>query len=88
MYYKHQPAIRKGLLKSLREHDGKMIATTHSKECLDALVNAAYDKVYYISLWRIERGQDGPEVLQFSGDTLKAGVEHGVEVRSPDESDD
>ena len=88
VYYKHQPAIWKGLLKSLREHDGQMIATTHSKECLDALVNAAGDKVDDISLWRIERGQDGPEVLQFSGDTLKAGIEHGVEVRSPDESDD
>lgn len=88
IYYKHQKAIWGGLLKFLRQYDGQMVATTHSKEWLDALVEAAGDKIDDVALWRIERGPDGPEVLQFSGDTLRAGIEHGVEVRSPGDSDD
>lgn len=88
IYYKHQKSIWGGLLKFLRQYDGQMFTTTHSKEWLDALIEAAEDKVDDISLWRIERGPDGPEVLQFSGDTLRAGIEHGVDVRSRDETDD
>jgi predicted ATPase len=88
VYYKRQPAFWRGILKFLRQHDGQMIAATHSKECLEALIEAAGDKLDDIALWRLERGPDGHEVLQFSGDTLKAGIEHDVDIRSPDDSDD
>lgn len=88
IYYKHQTAIWTGLLKFLRQHDGQMLATTHSKEWLDALVEAAGKQIDDVAVWRVEGGPDGREILQFSGDTLKAGVEHGVEVRSSDGPDD
>jgi hypothetical protein len=88
VYYKHQSAIWSGVLKMLRQNDGQMFTTTHSKECLEALVDAAGDSLEDIALWRIERGPDGPEVLQFSGETLRAGIEHGSEIRSPDDFDD
>lgn len=88
IYYKHQPAIWKSLLHFLRQHDGQMLVTTHSKEWLEALVDAAGDQLDDIALWRIERGPKGSEVLQFAGDTLKAGIEFGSEVRSSDHYDD
>lgn len=88
VYYKHQPAIWRGLLRFLREHDGQMLVTTHSKEWLEALVDAAGDQLDDIALWRVERGPKGPEILHFAGDTLKAGIEHGSEIRSHDDSDD
>jgi hypothetical protein len=51
-------------------------------ECLKTLVEAAGDDNDDISLWRIvqsERGQ--PEIKQFSGKDLTAGIEYGQEVR-------
>ena len=85
IYFKHQNAIWKGLLRFLREHDAQMICTTHSKEWLEALVEAAGDKVDDISLWRVERAKGQPTVRQFSGSALRSGIEHGTEIRSPNE---
>ncbi|MGE3066110.1 MAG: ATP/GTP-binding protein [Hyphomicrobiaceae bacterium] len=82
IHYKHQVAIWKGLLRFLREHDGQMICTTHSQEWLEALVEAGGEKLDDVALWRVERGKDQPTVRQFSGATLRAGLEHGKEVRS------
>jgi energy-coupling factor transporter ATP-binding protein EcfA2 len=81
-HYSHHQAIWSGLLKFMREYDSQLFVTTHSLECLQSLVKAAGRQVDDIALWRVERGVDGiPEIRQFSGDDLVAGVEFGQEVR-------
>jgi energy-coupling factor transporter ATP-binding protein EcfA2 len=82
IYYKHLPALWTNILAFVRTYESQMFISTHSGECIEALVTAAKDKVDDIALWRIERDEDGSRVLkQFSGDTLRAGLERGGEVR-------
>jgi hypothetical protein len=81
VYYKHQTAVWKGLLQFLRSHEAQMICTTHSKEWLQALVDAAGDKMDDIAIWRVERAKDQPAVSQFTGRAIKAALEMGTEPR-------
>jgi predicted ATPase len=82
LYYKHHENYWKALLNNCREYECQLLLTTHSAEWLDALASAAGDKVSDIALWRAERGDNGqPEIFQFSGKTLKDGIEGGAEVR-------
>lgn len=81
IYYKHQLAASRVFLSSAREYNSQLFLSTHSEEWLEAFIEAAGESLHDISLWRVVRSRKGPEVLQFSGATLKAGVEHGGEVR-------
>jgi hypothetical protein len=82
IYYKHHDAIWRALLFFVRAYDTQVFVTTHSNEWLRALVRAAGNDVEDISLWRFERGDKGhPEIFQFTGETLRAGIMHGAEVR-------
>jgi AAA15 family ATPase/GTPase len=82
IYYKHHRALWQALLHFARTYDTQLFLSTHSEEWLKALVSVAGDQVDDISLWRIERSEEGrPEVFQFEGNDLKAGIEYGAEVR-------
>lgn len=81
VYYKHHEAYWRNLLSFARTHDSQLFISTHSEEFLEALVNAAGNDNSDIALWRIEHSEQAPIVRQFSGETLKAGIEEGGEVR-------
>jgi ABC-type transport system involved in cytochrome c biogenesis ATPase subunit len=82
IYHKHHEALWRALLKMSRDYQTQLFLTTHSDEWINALVRAAGDNMKDIALWRIERSESGqPEVLQFDGETLSAGLEQGAEVR-------
>jgi AAA15 family ATPase/GTPase len=82
IYYTHFESIWKMIISQLRDTRTQLFATTHSKECLEALVRAAGDKVDDIALWRTERDEnDMFSLRQFAGEDLKAGIEYGEEVR-------
>lgn len=82
VYYKHQEAMWRQLLLLTREKEAQIFATTHSLECLKALILAAGDNTHDIALWRIERDKEGrPELLQFEGGELASAIELGVEAR-------
>lgn len=81
IYYKHQTAIWRGILSFLREYESQMFATTHSEEGLNALLDAADGNVSDIALWRMERGPHAPVLKQFGGETFKAGIEAGGDLR-------
>lgn len=83
IYYTHQAAIWRALIQFARTYESQLFITTHSKECLEALKEAASDEdLRDISLWRIEReGEEQPVVRQFSGEVFSAGIEYGEEVR-------
>src|ERR1019366_7298918 len=68
IYYKSMSGVWRGLLHFIRRFDSQIFATTHSLECLKALVTAAAGDMDDIALWRIGRGEDGsPVVRQFNG---------------------
>lgn len=81
IFYKHHTAIWRGLITFMRENQSQLFVTTHSQECLNALVMAAGEQVDDISLWRVERSDDGPSISQFTGEELQAGIEYGSEIR-------
>jgi len=85
IYFSHQAAIWRALIRFSSAYESQLFITTHSKECLEALAEAASKDVKdvdAISLWRIEREDDGrPVVRQFLGEDLVAGIEYGQEVR-------
>jgi len=81
IYYRHLGELWRSIITSIREFDGQMFVSTHSKECLTALVEAAGNDTKDISLWRTEKDGSEATVKQFSGEDFKAGIEYGEEVR-------
>jgi energy-coupling factor transporter ATP-binding protein EcfA2 len=80
IYYLHQKQLWKGLLDFAREFSTQLFVTTHSKECLEALIDAS-NSVEDVALWRIGIKDGDPVIRQFWGSTFKAGIESGGEVR-------
>jgi predicted ATPase len=86
IYYKHHEELWRTLLHFSRTYETQLFITTHSAEWLKALVIATGNDINDIALWRIERGENGrPELFQFEGIDLKAGIEYGAEVRGGSE---
>jgi AAA15 family ATPase/GTPase len=82
VFHTHHEALWRAILALARNYKGQIFATTHSYEWLEALVQAAGDKLDDIALWRLERSDNGEPVLfQFEGDTLKGAIKHGAEAR-------
>lgn len=81
VYYKHHAAYWRNLLSFARTYDTQLFISTHSEEFLEALVSAAGNDISDVALWRMEYSGQTPIVRQFSGETLKAGIEEGGEVR-------
>lgn len=82
LYHRHLKGLWKSILNFAHTYDSQLFVTTHSEEWLEALIDAAEPKTLAnIALWRIERTDSGPIIRQFSGQTLRAGIETGGEVR-------
>lgn len=59
--------------------DTQVFATTHSRDCYEALAAVTQDDRHEISLQRIER--DRPEAIAFSEGELRVAAARGIEVR-------
>lgn len=82
MYYTRHAASAHAILTAARQNECQMFVSTHSKEWLRGLIEVAGKDVRDIVLWRLETDLEGnAEILRFSGDTLRAGIEHDAEVR-------
>ncbi len=79
IYYKHMPAVCRMLYEVALSNGTQLIVTTHSEEWLSALADSVPSNE--LALWRTLRTQRGHEVEEFTGDTLKAGIEYGQEIR-------
>ncbi len=82
LFHAHQQSIWRSLLTLVRRYDSQLFISTHSQEWLEALLEATGDNVSDIALWRLERTSERqPTLRQFSGETLKAGLASGAEIR-------
>jgi ABC-type lipoprotein export system ATPase subunit len=83
IFHTHQETTWRALLGLLRESKGQLFATTHSMECITALLRAATNDVTDVALWQLVRGRRGQlELYQVDGLTFKEAVESGGEART------
>jgi predicted ATPase len=80
-YYKRLPVLWRSLLSFAREYDCQIFASTHSAECLNALLEAAATQIDDVSLIRVEKSENASTLRQFSGKLFKAGMEMQGEIR-------
>jgi predicted ATPase len=81
LYYKTLPSLWKYLLKFAVENDTQLFISTHSLECVRALIPAMSGMEEEFSLLRSERTNGSSTVAQIQGKFLEAAIEQGVEVR-------
>jgi len=78
-YFKHQPAIWRGLSSLARQTETQLFVTTHNEEWLEAVFGE--NDVEDVALWRLERKDNGPRLRQFSGKQISVAVRSSGEVR-------
>jgi len=80
-----QEILWKTIFETAKEYNVQIFATTHSSECLDALMITAYDicneNVEDIRLYRIEKDLDRFKIINYDHDMLYTSLEKGWEVR-------
>jgi AAA15 family ATPase/GTPase len=81
IYYEHMTAIWAQMLRFMREYDCQLFVSTHSDECIKALLKAAGKKVDDITLWQSSRTDSGHTVRRIRGTELSAAVSYDEEVR-------
>ena len=80
-YYKRQSFVWRAILDMAKRNDVQVFATTHSAECLEALVSVSEGEDAKVSLIKASH-KDGQSVLrQFTGSALRAGIEYEEELR-------
>jgi ABC-type lipoprotein export system ATPase subunit len=82
VFYEKYELVARLLLEFSREMECQLFLSTHSQEWVRAFTNAAKQHLEEVSLWRIKKGDDGPEVRQFAGRTIQSGIAHGIDIRS------
>jgi predicted ATPase len=65
IFYSHLPSFWRSLRDFADEYESQIIASTHSKECIDALLSLGVTEE--LSIWRTERGEEGHTVTQLTG---------------------
>jgi ABC-type transport system involved in cytochrome c biogenesis ATPase subunit len=83
LYYKHHMSFWRWIVSFSKASESQLFLSTHSAEWLKSLTTAVdADEMKDFAFWRIERNDKGqPELFQFDGDAIKAGIEYGAEVR-------
>jgi predicted ATPase len=81
IFYSKHISFCRALLRFAREYECQLFLSSHSDEWLKAFAAATDGVVDDIALWRLSRGNKGPEIQKFSGRTFKLGIEQGAEVR-------
>ena len=70
-----------GILSTAVHWDTQVFLTTHSLECVHAMVNAAKNQGAELGLFRLEQQGDRVVSIELADDTLEAAVEMDLEVR-------
>ena len=81
IYYKHHRYFWRALLKMLKENDSQLFVSTHSLECMNALLEVAQDDLSSISVWRARRQGALHDVQIIKGDDISLFREFDEEIR-------
>jgi len=80
-YHKLMPGVWSALLDSTRRHNTQLFATTHSAECLEAMLPSVKGAEDDFCLIRTERHNGQTKVVLFSGRQLEDAIHQRVDVR-------
>jgi hypothetical protein len=80
-YYQLLPSIWSALLNSCKQHDAQIFASTHSEECLRALLKCVGENEEEFALIRTERKKGRCTAQVFGGRQLHSAIEQNIEVR-------
>jgi AAA15 family ATPase/GTPase len=80
-YYKRFPSIWSLLLRFCKECNTQIFASTHSMECLQAILPTLESDENDFSLLRLERKEGESRARIFSGRDLRSAIEQEVEIR-------
>ncbi len=80
-YYANMTGAWKGIASACRKSESQVFVTTHSLECLRALLTLLEERSEDFTLIRTERIGDEIVPVQFSGTELRDAIEHGFEIR-------
>ncbi len=81
LHYSVLPDVWKLIFKTAEELNVQVFATTHSKDCIEAFAQAAYDSPEEGVLTRLERQGEKIVAKTIEEETLVDAVDYGVEVR-------
>lgn len=81
VYYSHLPALWRAVRYFAQEYQCQIITSTHSKECIDALIEEAGKDTDDLAVWRTERNEEGHEVRQLTGEDAHLIFELDEEIR-------
>lgn len=81
LFYKILPSVWKYLLKLATSNDTQVIVSTHSLECVRALLPAMKGNEEEFTLLRVERANGSSNITLVPGKSLEAAIDQGVEVR-------
>lgn len=81
LYYGRLPALWQTLLRLAKENDTQLFVSTHSYECLQALLPTIAENENDFTLLRAERNNGSSKISQFSGSEFEAALSRYGEVR-------
>ena len=75
-------SIWKVMTKLSKSYDVQVFATTHSRECLNAAVEAfSNEQEFNLGVFRLEQTKNGLQSIAYSKDTIKAAIDNDLEIR-------
>jgi hypothetical protein len=81
LYYKTLASLWRTILKLAIQNNTQIFATTHSLECVRALLPTLEGHEDLVTLLRVERENGSSQITTVSGQFLEAAIEQGFEVR-------
>lgn len=84
LHYSTLKTLWKALLKAAEVYNVQLFATTHSNECIDALVSSYEESNQEsddIRLYRIEKQDDKHRVFEYSAEMIATGIDNIIEMR-------
>jgi AAA15 family ATPase/GTPase len=80
-HYSVLPDVWRAIVAAASGRSVQIFVTTHSLECIEAAVEGSQDHEGTLAFYRLERRQNGIEVVAGADDRLRSAVKVGFELR-------
>ena len=81
LHYRVLPELWRRVQAMIREFDVQMFATTHSRECIDAALDAFSSRSDALAVHALSRHDDGVHAVTYAGETLEAARDINLDLR-------
>ena len=81
LHYRVLPELWRRVEAMIREFDVQMFATTHSRECIDAALDAFSSRSDALAVHALSRHDDGVHAVTYAGETLEAARDINLDLR-------